>query len=1032
MLVFCHNLIAKQCSTHVNNKPLIASYENKGSVDIYWVITHPQITIEAFLIKGDSLKSLTRGNDFARPATPVFALLVPQETLCIYPRFEDRIAISALQSSLVMHQLTPNQALFDFTELLYLPQDMKIESANELVGLVASLSSSAQTRLDYFFTAVLVRLSNDGHFQLISELLNIIQQHNGSGSSSIANKFTLVETALLDYKVPLALILLSELEKQIPDDDNALRFRLYAKYAVSFLTQGSIQKAKPYIQKMDNLIDSPNINQIYKVEYYNLLGHYYLLTHYEGAQPNSDSLDKGLDNEYLALDIAYRVGFKQEVIRIHNNIAWIYKTSHNVTAAIRNYLIALKYLQNSPEHTLNSFIYRNLAQLYLSVGDYKRALTYLSATENKTQQNTPFWHARVHCLKARVFYNLQLTTQAQESFSLCFEQFEKLKDFDLNLKYQQMLLEGYLDYFFAFQTNNNLPELEDKISATIKALSADLNDPNVITKYYMYLGMMSNVPEYFQLALLESEKASDPTLKTNTAIQAATVLIAHKGSQVYIDSAVNWIEQNITSLDNYQLAHKYRSDIQQFMQYVLTKLAQELRWEEMFLLQNRFREMSIANQIVNAKIQVYVPEIWAQLAEISQLALDVTGTDEFIRTLHLAVSEDLFQLTTYFDNSQWTASELANYHKPKSNFEVKNTVEKSDAKTIANFQSQLQEKQTVLSYVTDDTNYYLFIIDKQQFQTHKLGSREHIDNQIDLAISGLSSPNGNYRDAIFSLSQILLPNADASYLKQQIQIQATGLLYSLPFSTLVNPVTGKPLYHHQISVLQNHAKQNDFLPQYDVEDKLKIAVFASPTVNSSKLNIDWRSNLAELSWSTYEAEQLKMIFPEELIKIFTNDNANRQNFLSSQSRNAAILHISAHSYFSAKDPENVGFSLSDSGQNGNHDPGYVTQNDIRHLSFHNNLVVINGCQSAMGTKNDIDGYHSIANSFLAAGSQNVIGTLWPISDKASTQFMVYFYQQLARHNNIHLALSETQIKMATTHRYKHPFYWAAFSLYVKQ
>jgi CHAT domain-containing protein len=61
------------------------------------------------------------------------------------------------------------------------------------------------------------------------------------------------------------------------------------------------------------------------------------------------------------------------------------------------------------------------------------------------------------------------------------------------------------------------------------------------------------------------------------------------------------------------------------------------------------------------------------------------------------------------------------------------------------------------------------------------------------------------------------------------------------------------------------------------------------------------------------------------------------------------------------------------------------------------------------------------------GSRSVISTLWSIGDKASAQFMKYFYANFSQGWSKTQALRLAKMRMIET-RYSHPYYWGAFIL----
>lgn len=93
------------------------------------------------------------------------------------------------------------------------------------------------------------------------------------------------------------------------------------------------------------------------------------------------------------------------------------------------------------------------------------------------------------------------------------------------------------------------------------------------------------------------------------------------------------------------------------------------------------------------------------------------------------------------------------------------------------------------------------------------------------------------------------------------------------------------------------------------------------------------------------------------------------------------------------------------------------------------LVVLSACKTGIDASYDNEGVSGLAKSFLIAGAQNVIVTLWSIDDKATCVFMTHFYNALFKGQSIRLALTNAKTKMIQQDSYQHPYYWAGFVLY---
>ena len=92
-------------------------------------------------------------------------------------------------------------------------------------------------------------------------------------------------------------------------------------------------------------------------------------------------------------------------------------------------------------------------------------------------------------------------------------------------------------------------------------------------------------------------------------------------------------------------------------------------------------------------------------------------------------------------------------------------------------------------------------------------------------------------------------------------------------------------------------------------------------------------------------------------------------------------------------------------------------------------MILSACSTNLGENYNNIHSLSIARAFKDIGVENVIGTLWPVDDKATAKFMEIFYDTLmnVQSRNIVQALKYTKLQMRQI--YPNPHYWAGFVLY---
>ncbi|MEO1591400.1 MAG: CHAT domain-containing protein [Cyanobacteria bacterium J06632_22] len=142
-----------------------------------------------------------------------------------------------------------------------------------------------------------------------------------------------------------------------------------------------------------------------------------------------------------------------------------------------------------------------------------------------------------------------------------------------------------------------------------------------------------------------------------------------------------------------------------------------------------------------------------------------------------------------------------------------------------------------------------------------------------------------------------------------------------------------------------------------------------------------------------------------------------------QIQTATIAHFATHGLlddFGTDVPGALALTPTES------DPGFLTANEIFDLPLAARLVVLSACDTGRG-KITGDGVVGLSRSFLTAGVDSVVVSLWSVPDDATALLMTEFYRRLQQQPNRAVALQ--QAMLATRERYPHPYYWAAFSLF---
>ncbi len=89
--------------------------------------------------------------------------------------------------------------------------------------------------------------------------------------------------------------------------------------------------------------------------------------------------------------------------------------------------------------------------------------------------------------------------------------------------------------------------------------------------------------------------------------------------------------------------------------------------------------------------------------------------------------------------------------------------------------------------------------------------------------------------------------------------------------------------------------------------------------------------------------------------------------------------------------------------------GIVTAEEVGGLKLDGTwLVVLSACDTGSGEARAGEGVMGLRRGFVQAGAQNLLMTLWPISDQTTVQIMLAFYDAAEKTNNAPQALADVQ------------------------
>ncbi len=378
-----------------------------------------------------------------------------------------------------------------------------------------------------------------------------------------------------------------------------------------------------------------------------------------------------------------------------------------------------------------------------------------------------------------------------------------------------------------------------------------------------------------------------------------------------------------------------------------------------------------------------------------------------------------------------------------------------EAARTGEIQALLDSGTLLLEYSLGPERSYLWAVDRKGLRSFILPGREKIESAARAFHQTLSTPGSEDSRAGIgrTLSRMILSPVAGELKDRRLAIVPDGALGYIPFDALPEPGQSNPvLARHEVVELPSAsvlaAERRDLArrpPARELAIVLADPVFqpddpriaksgrkASTTVPAAR---DRRGDgsdsllLSRLRFSRQEALSIASLAPPGKVTTELDFAADRALVLSGRLRDFRYIHFATHGVFDAERPELSGLALSRVDAAGKAREGFLGLRDVYDLDLAADLVVLSGCQTALGKEIRGEGLLGLTRGFLYAGAPRVVASLWWIDDRATAALMTAFYRGLWSEGlRPAAALRKARLSLARQHRFRDPAYWGAFVL----
>ncbi len=187
-----------------------------------------------------------------------------------------------------------------------------------------------------------------------------------------------------------------------------------------------------------------------------------------------------------------------------------------------------------------------------------------------------------------------------------------------------------------------------------------------------------------------------------------------------------------------------------------------------------------------------------------------------------------------------------------------------------------------------------------------------------------------------------------------------------------------------------------------------------------------------LLYADREVRAIARLFPDAVVRSGAEASEVCFKALAPSFR---FLHVSSHGKLDERVPLYSGLALYP-GPSGRED-GFLHAYEVLSLRLNCDLVTLSACQTGLGRLYAGEGLLGLTRSFLYAGAQQALVSLWSVNDASTAILMESFYANLAAGLDAPRALQQAKSALRAVVvsgpggrplAYAHPFFWAPFVL----
>ena len=348
--------------------------------------------------------------------------------------------------------------------------------------------------------------------------------------------------------------------------------------------------------------------------------------------------------------------------------------------------------------------------------------------------------------------------------------------------------------------------------------------------------------------------------------------------------------------------------------------------------------------------------------------------------------------------------------------------------TLKMVQSSMDKETTLMHYFISDkyAEVTLFLVQQKKIKVIRKDKLESLDKDL---VGWRNTIRYKIEDKYIELGNILskqlFPNRFPK--TKHVVIIPDGRLSSTPIEALFSSTAQKdkalPIVLKKAAVSYNYSTSlylESLKKSKTICDKGNVLLCAPVT---------FQGKMSDLPGTEQEVKELGTSFTNKGFNVTSQigNNASEGNIKANTTSSWTYIHFATHGLVNENEPDLSKVFLKSS-QN---EDGDLYSGEIYNLHLNAELVTLSACQTGLGKVTKGEGLIGLSRALIYAGANNIIVSLWSVSDEATVKLMNALYTNILNTTqcvNYAEALQKAKLTLINDKNLSEPIYWAPFIL----